>query len=67
MVSVLHISIIVRSSLLLHKEEVFSLMRDCYHDVLALPETWLDDTVSDVEVLTSGCEFSLLHQDRNLT
>ena len=52
-------------SFLLHKEEVFSLMRDYHLDVLALSETWLDDTVSDVEVLPPGCERSLLHQDRN--
>ena len=52
-------------SFLLHKEEVFSLMHDYHFDVLALSETWLDDTVSDVEVLPPGCECSLLRQDRN--
>ena len=40
-------------------------MHDYYLDVLALSETWLDDTMSDVEALPPGCKCSLLRQDRN--
>ena len=36
-------------------------MRDYHLDVLALSETWLDDTLSYVDVLPPGCECSLLH------
>ena len=34
-------------------------------DVLTLSETWLDDTVSDGEVLPVGFNYSLYHRDRN--
>ena len=54
-------------SLLPHKEEIFNLMCDAQIDVLALSETWLDDTISDREIFPVGSGVSLIRDrtDRN--
>ena len=40
-------------------------MRDAQIDVLALTETWLDDTISDQEIFPVGSDVSLIRTDRN--
>ena len=52
-------------SLLPHKEEILTLMCDGYFDMLALTETWLDDTISDCEIFPAGSGVSLMRLDRN--
>ena len=52
-------------SLLSHKDDVVSMFIAAQIDVLALTETWLDDTVVDSEILPGGCGLSLLRMDRN--
>ena len=44
---------------------VVQLICTLHLDVLTLAETWLDDTVSDGEVLPVGFHYSVYHQDRN--
>ena len=50
-------------SFLLHKEEIFNLLYVFHLDILTLTETWLDDTISDHEVLPD--EYSLYRRDKN--
>ena len=52
-------------SLLPHKEEILTLMCDGFFDMLALTETWLDDTISDCEIFPAGSGVSLMQSDRN--
>ena len=47
-------------SVLPHKQEIFNLMCDAQIDVLALSETWLDDTVSDHEIFPVNSGVSLI-------
>ena len=52
-------------SLLSHKDDVFAMFIAAQLDVLALTETWFDDTVVDSEILPCGSGLSLLRMDRN--
>ena len=40
-------------------------MCDGYFDMLALTETWLDDTISDCEIFPAGSGVSLMRSGRN--
>jgi len=44
---------------------VLTLTFDGCVDVLALSETWLDETVLDAELFPQNCGFSIVHCDRN--
>lgn len=48
-----------------HYAELCTLLKNKPLDILALSETWLDDTVSDEEVAING--YSLVRNDRNRT
>ena len=50
-------------SLLSHKDDVVAMFIAAQLDVLALTETWLDDTVVDSEILPCGSGLSLLRMD----
>jgi len=52
-------------SFLSHKDEIVQLICTLHLDVLTLSETWLDDTVSDGEVLPVGFNYSLFRKGRN--
>ena len=52
-------------SLLSHINDVVTMFIAAQLDVLALTETWLDETVVDSEILPSGSGLSLLWMDRN--
>ena len=52
-------------SLLSHKDDVVAMFIAAQLDVLALTETWLDDTVVDSEILPCGSGLSLLRMVRN--
>ena len=52
-------------SLLSHKDNVVTMFIAAQLDVLALTETWLDDTVVDSKILPCEPGLSLLWMDRN--
>lgn len=52
-------------SLLSHIDDVVTMFIATQLDVLALTETWLDETMVDSEILPSGSGLSLLQVDRN--
>ena len=58
--SVIHVN---TRSLLRHFDDIATLVANEHPHILALSETWLDDSVSDAEVLLPG--YSLFRFDRN--
>ena len=52
-------------SFLSHKDEIVQLICNLHLDVLTLSEIWLDDTVSDGEVMPAGFDYSLFRRDRH--
>ena len=52
-------------SLLSHKDDILDLTNVLHLDILSLSETWLDDTVSDDEIVPVDFGYSLFRRDRN--
>ena len=52
-------------SLLSHKDDVLAMFFDAQLDVLALTETWLDETIVDSEITSYGTGLILVRTDRN--